>query len=164
MKMITQDRLKELLNFNENSGLFTWNVRRCGRAEKGAIAGSTNAIGYIQIQVDGKNYLAHRLAWLYIHGVFPTSDIDHINGNRADNRLANLREATRSENKQNQRNANCNNSSGTFGATWHKQTKKWKAQIMLNGKNYHIGLYDTKEEAHMAYKNAKLELHPFSTL
>jgi len=161
MSELTQERLKEVLDYNPDTGLFTWKVRLSIRAVKGKVAGVINERGYIKIQIDKKIYRGHRLAWLYIHGKFPALGIDHINGNRADNRIDNLREATDSENKQNKA-AQKNNKSGYLGVYWSKTMMKWTARIQLNYVTTPLGYYETPELAYAAYCEAKLKIHPFS--
>lgn len=150
--MITQSRLKELLSYNSDTGLFTWLVDRNSGAYAGDIAGTMMNKGYIHIKIDGKLYLAHRLAWLYIHGYMPPQ-IDHIDGCRDNNKLANLRAAT---NALNVRNAAIrkDNNSGFKGVGFHEQTGKWRARIRINGVRKSLGLYHTPEEAHEAYCDA----------
>jgi hypothetical protein len=98
--MLNKERLDELLDYSPDSGLFTWKVNRRGKAKSGCIAGSKNGQGYILIKIDGKFYFAHRLAWLVTHGTFPINMIDHIDGNRENNKINNLREATAEQNME----------------------------------------------------------------
>jgi hypothetical protein len=149
--MITQSELKSLLHYSPDTGVFTWVVRRSGIKANG-IAGSIHHTGYIHIKVKSKLYAAHRLAWLYIHGSFPVDGIDHINGVRNDNRIINLRPATKAENGFNQGMAS-HNSSGYKGVSWHKRTKKWFARCNVNGKTCFIGCFDRPEDASLAYQN-----------
>lgn len=159
--MLTQSRLKELLNYDPDTGIFTRRVSASNRVKIGDRAGSVNGMGYRHIYVDGNLYLAHRLAWLYVYGGFPPSGIDHINAVKDDNRIVNLREATQSENNQN-RAKQSNNTSGFRGVSWHATAKKWHARIGVGNKLKHIGLFDTPEAAHAAYLAAKAELHKFN--
>lgn len=108
--------------------------------------------------------MAHRLAWLYVHGRWPIADIDHINGIRDDNRFTNLREASRAENNQNIRSARSHAISGLLGAHWHRQSGLWYMRIKVDGKSFTKGMFATAEEAHAAYLKAKAEHHPFSTI
>lgn len=112
--MITHDRLKELLHYNPDTGVFTNRVRRGGNALAGGIAGCITNKGYVHIRIDGKDYQAHRLAWLYVYGEFPKIEIDHINHIRSDNRISKLRLATHQENGKNQ-SKHCTNTSGHTG-------------------------------------------------
>lgn len=159
---LSADRLRELLDYNPETGVFTWRVRRNQHVHLESIAGTTNINGYIQICVDRRVYRAHRLAWLYVHGHWPANDIDHINGDRKDNRLANLREATRSENLQNQRRGR-GGTSAFLGVSW-RPYGKWSAQIYINGRKTSLGCFTTEEAAAAAYLAAKRANHPFGTL
>lgn len=154
------ERLVELLSYSPDTGVFSWKQDRRGIIRKGDAAGHFHSRGYVSICVDGTSYKAHRLAWLYVHGKPPADQIDHINGVRDDNRIANLREATSAENHQNQ-GLHPTNSSGYHGVTWVPQRKRWKAQIKVLGKNKHLGMYREPEAAAEAYKAAKARVHWF---
>jgi hypothetical protein len=158
-QILTQQKLKELLDYNPDTGDFTNKVHRNGRSPFGAIAGYTRPDRYKSIRIDRKSYLQHRLAWLYVYGVWPEKHIDHINNDPSDNRILNLRDVTRSENLQN-RAAQSNNTSGHKGVTWLKATQKWQAQIRLNNKNIYLGTFDTVELASDAYQSASNKIHP----
>lgn len=112
------------------------------------------------VQVGRKKYRAHRIAWLLTHGEYPPHGIDHANGDKADNRLSNLRAATQAENGQNLKTKS-NNTSGHPGVSWFKPVNKWRARIMLNRKEYGLGYFDSVEAAAEAYRKAKTELHTF---
>lgn len=159
--MLTQAQVKELFDYDPETGIIRWMVRK-GSVQAGTVAGSPNDRGYIQIRIDKTTYRAHRLAWLIFYGRWPENQIDHINGIRTDNRIKNLREANAAQNAQNQRTASSDNKSGYLGVSVFRN--KWQAQIMVNGKNRYIGVYDTPEEAHEAYLAKKRELHEFNTL
>ncbi len=162
---LTAEVLRNLLSYDAETGIFTWRGKPNGRVAHGAQAGTLLPNGYVRVKLHRKLYLAHRLAWFYVHGVWPENEIDHINRTRSDNRIANLREATKSENLQNQISAQRHNTtSKLLGASWHEGRQKWQAQIYINGKAKYLGLFKTKEEAHAAYLAAKRELHPFSTI
>lgn len=158
---LTPERLKELLNYDPGTGAFTWKQHRGVKA--GKTAGSL-AEGYVLIRLDYKLQKAHRLAWLYVHGVLPSGDIDHINGDRADNRIANLRDVSRSVNLQNQRSAHPNNRHGRMGATFHSYSGLWRAGIQVDGKHVPLGYFKTAEEASQAYVVAKRRLHEGCTI
>lgn len=160
--MLTQARLKELLDYDQKSGLFTWKVKPCRRIVKGSIAGCLRNDGYVVIGFDGQSYLAHRLAWCWVTGEIPDIEVDHINGNRADNKFDNLRLATRSENLQNLRFGSRYKTG--LGVSWCKREGKFRACIKLNGVYKSLGYYDTENLAQQAYLSAKAKLHPFSTL
>ena len=156
--MLTQSQLKEHIHYCPDTGAFT-RISSPRKWRIGIIKNCANdGIGYFTINLLGKRYKAHRLAWLYIHGSFPVSDTDHINGNRIDNRLCNLREASRTENQQN-RGEQINNTSGFKGVSFHKQTGKWRAQISIAGKVKHLGRYLTPESASEAYHAAAKTIH-----
>ena len=155
--MLTQTRLKEVLEYDPTTGIFTNRVSR-SNMRAGSVAGCVTPNGYISISIDGKRYLAHRLAYLCVVGSFPPDHIDHINGIRDDNRLANLRVATRSENCRNSRKRS-NNTTGYKGVWFDKRTGKFQAQIRINGKKKYLGLFLTPEEAHRAYAKAANTLH-----
>jgi hypothetical protein len=161
--MITQEELKESLDYNPETGLFTWKIKPRLRSEAGDIAG-TYALGYISICYRQKFYRAHRLAWLYIYGEWPENQIDHINRIRDDNRICNLRLSTNSENGQNKIKANKNNSSGLLGVFIDKRDNRIYSKITIGKKIIHLGCFKSKEKAHEAYVKAKKELHPFNTL
>ena len=161
---LTAERLRELFAYDSSTGLFTRKVSTTNRVKVGDVAGSPNQKGYINIMVDGRLYPAHRLAWLYEHGIWPQGQIDHINGVKADNRIANLREATNGQNKQNMRSARADNGSGLLGVRWHDRDQRWHARIMLDGKAKHLGSFGSSEEAQAAYLAAKRELHDFGEI
>jgi HNH endonuclease len=150
---ITADRLRELLYYDPATGIFRWRVRMGQRGCVGAVAGSREAKGYWRIKIDGKPHKAHRLAWLYIHGVWPSDQIDHRNGDRADNRLSNLRPASNGQNQANVRRQS-NNVSGLKGVRWHRANQNWNARITVNRKSIFLGRFATAAEAHSAYCSA----------
>lgn len=148
-KEITQSRLKELLAYDPDTGVFTWRMKR-GPRSAGSVAGSTDKDGYILINVDGCQYRAHRLAILYVTGVMPTTDVDHRRGNRTDNRFDELRVATRTQNSQNSLR-HSDSRSGLKGAHYHPRSGRWLSRIRMDGKNVYLGIYRTAEEANAAY-------------
>lgn len=158
MKPETIESLKSQLSYNRDSGIFTWKVKKNsygGTIVEGSIAGTLKD-GYVQIRCDQKQYRAHRLAWLFEYGEFPKNgfEIDHINGVRSDNRIANLRLATRSQNNMNTGESK-SNSSGKKGVHFAKDIKKWHARIVINRKTILLGNFLTKEEAIQARENAE---------
>lgn len=162
MKKLTPERLKELLSYDPYTGKFT-HLRTWAATAAGSIAGTLSDRGYVRIGVDGEEFRAHRLAWFYVHGEWPGDEIDHINGDRTDNRIANLRIVTHAENMQNVRAKLRRNTSGITGVSWHKARKKWRAAISINGKRYHLGLFATSDQAQAAYAAAKIRHHPCQT-
>jgi len=155
--MITQDRLKELLSYDSDTGLLTWLVDRNAGSYAGDIAGTLMNKGYIHIKVDGSLYLGHRLAWLYCHGYLP-SMLDHIDGDRVNNKLSNLRIADRFQNAHNAVKR-IDNTSGFKGVGLHTLTGKWRARIRFRNTRKSLGLYDTPELAYEAYCKAADTLH-----
>lgn len=163
--MISQNDLKTMLHYAPETGVFVWLVPPSNFMRPGDKAGNKNSQNfYVTIKVKRRVFRAHHLAWLYVHGEWPAHQIDHINGDRSDNRIANLRLATPSENAQNKRKCGTRNSTGYLGATFHKQSGKFQAQIKYDGKARHLGLYDTPEQAAAVYLKAKREHHPFCTI
>jgi hypothetical protein len=142
---ITQKRLKELLRYDTRTGVFTWAVSK-GTARAGSVAGSLGSVAYILIGVDRAQYLAHRLAWLYVHGYLPPEEIDHIDHDRSNNKLSNLRLASHQGNGKNQ-TLRGDNTSGFCGVCWAQRDCKWLAQIRVDGRRIHLGYADTKAEA-----------------
>ena len=160
------ERVRSLLDYDPESGLFTWKVTTTNRVKKGDVAGFDRGDGYILTSIDGFKCRAHRLVWLYCTGEWPENEIDHIDGNPSNNRIENLREATHGQNIQNIRKAikRDGRASPLMGATWAKKEGRWKAQIRVCGKNKHLGYFDTDTEASKAYLSAKSDLHPFQTI
>lgn len=160
--MLTQERLKELLDYEPETGNFFWRIRRGRGAPAGGIAGTPHKNGYTSIKIDGGGpYLAHRLAWLYVTGEWP-DELDHINRNKKDNRFTNLRECTRQQNQAN-RDIQKNNKSGWKGVRKLKDNK-WLARIQVGGKTVFIGHFKSASDASQAYADASRRLHgDFST-
>jgi hypothetical protein len=155
MKTLTQERLKELLHYEPETGVFEWREYRRGmRPDR--VAGSPNSKGYLLIKIDYNSHRAHRLAFLYMTGKLPTEQVDHINHNRADNRWDNLRLVCNAENHR-----NCSmyshNTSGVTGVFWYKPLNKWQAGVMVDQKHHHIGFFDNLLDAVAARKRAERE-------
>jgi hypothetical protein len=156
---ITAEFVRELFHYDPETGVFTRRVTRQGNgARAGAIAGTRKPSGYLVIWICGANHMAHRLAWLYVYGTWPTGQIDHINRVRDDNRIANLRSVACAENIQN-RGRQGNNASGFKGVFRAKGNRRWTAQITANGRQMHLGNYESAEAAHAAYCAAAARLH-----
>lgn len=145
------------MKYDPDTGVFTRRVAR-SNTKAGDQVGTLCADGYMRVLVDYRRYLVHRLAWLYVYGEFPVSQLDHKNGTRSDNRIANLRQATSGENSQNIK-VRTSNPSGKLGVSRH--AGKWRAAIAVNGKRRHLGRFSTPEEAAQAYAEAKASLHLF---
>lgn len=151
---LTADYLRSILHYSPETGIFTRKVSTSNRVKVGDVAGSQDGHGYLNIRVCSRKYQAHRLAWLYVYGEWPEDQLDHINRNRSDNRIANLREVTNKQNHQN-RSKPSNNTSGHPGVSWYKQNSKWVAHIMHNYKLIHLGYFTDVEEAVAARKAAE---------
>jgi len=144
------------LDYDPETGIFTHRVAR-KRVRKGAVAARPHGrTRYLIVNLDYRKHLAHRLAWLYVYGDWPPSELDHIDTDPANNAIANLRLATRSQNNAN-RKLSLESASGYKGVTWHAKKGKWQSQIKLPGRNKYLGLYKAPEEAHAAYVEAAIE-------
>lgn len=159
---ISLEHLKQFLHYDPLTGLFTRLVQ-AGNQPVGAVVGTKRSNGYIQIQIDGVNYRAHRLAWFYVNGEWPEHDVDHRNTVRDDNHYDNLRPATRKVNLQNQRKAQAHNKVGLLGVRKHRGGK-FTAQIKVDEKAIHLGTFNDPMQAHLAYVDAKREKHEGCTL
>ncbi len=159
---LSAESLRELLHYDLETGLFT-RIGKAGRKGKiGAAVGWEDKDGYIQVGVLCRNYRAHRLAWLYVTGDWPREDVDHINGIRGDNRWSNLRAVTRAVNMQNVRRARKDSSIGLIGV--EKNGGGYSARIKTSTERLYLGFFDTPEEAHAAYLDAKRRLHEGCTI
>lgn len=163
---LTAEIVREHLAYDPETGIFTRLVssgyRGCHKA--GKAVGSSNGGKYLETMLLGHRVLLHRLAYLYMTGEWPTDDVDHIDGDGRNNRWNNLREVTRKTNIQNQRKAQSSNKSGFLGASFDKFTGRYVARINSNGKYLNLGRFDTAEEAHAAYLEAKRRLHKGNTI
>jgi len=161
--MLTHERLTFLLNYDPETGAFTWKNVTTNRVKVGSVAGCPDLDGYILIGIDGKLYKAHRLALFYVTGVMPTLDVDHRDGNTANNRFGNLREVPRSINAQNQRKVQPKNKTSKYlGVSFDRGL--FIAQIMVDGVRHRLGRFATEEAAHEAYVAAKRRLHAGCTI
>lgn len=151
MRDITAKELRGLFDYDQDTGDFR-------RRSSGRLAGSTRPDGYRLISVKRRLYYAHRLAWLYVYGEWPSSTLDHRNGDNGDNRIANLRLATYSQNNANRRRHR-DGTSGMKGVTFRPKRGKWVAQMGVGGKSVYIGIYSTAEEARAAYVAASKKVY-----
>lgn len=154
--MLTHQRLLEALSYDPATGLFRWRINPRGRSKPGDIAGTPTTKGYVSICLDQHQYLGHRLAWFYVHGVWPVK-LDHEDQHKGHNAIHNLREATQSQNMANA-SKRAHNSSGFKGVIWHKKAGRYMARIKHNYKGIYLGLFDTPEEAYAAYCAKSKEL------
>ena len=168
--MLTQEYLKECLDYNPETGVFTWKERpiehfkseltckrwnvRLGNKEAGSIHGS----GYLIVAVNRIKHRAHRLAWFYMNGKFPGNQIDHIDNDKLNNRISNLRDVANQVNTQNVSKPRTTNKTGFIGVYKHK-CGKYCAQIMVDGKGIYLGIFKTPQQAHAKYIEAKRKLH-----
>lgn len=160
MAKIIAERLRQVIRYDPDDGRFWWLVTLSVRRLAGNEAGSVSkALGYRLIGIDGTTYYAHRLAWLYVTGVWPKR-IDHKNGNRFDNKFDNLREATGSQNIANSRR-HITSSTGFKGVHFASSTltRPWRSKIKVRGEVFHLGYFATAQEAHAAYCAAAKKFH-----
>jgi hypothetical protein len=161
-ELITATRLREILSYEPDTGVLAWRVS--GRGRKPCGVAGTPCRGYTHVKVDGGQYLAHRLAWLYMTGEWPPDQIDHVSGDRADNRWLNLRLADNSKNRANT-GRSVVNTSGLKGVSWDKARHKWRADIKVHGKSSNLGCFGCKADAALAYdRSAILFSGPFARL
>ena len=159
---ISVEELKDALSYDSETGIFRWRKRFAKAVHVGDIAGSPDNKGYIMIGFRKRIYKAHRLAWLYVYEKWPSNLIDHINGDKSDNRIKNLREVDAGGNSENIRRPNKRNKSGFMGVIFYQN--KWRASMTVNGKTKWLGDYATPEEAHQAYLEAKRRHHKACTI
>ena len=160
---LTHEMVKESLDYNPDTGLFVW--KRPNKVRKaGDIAGSKAAHGYARVKIGQRHYLAHRLAWFWMTGAWPSGDIDHIDHNPSNNRIANLRDVTATENAQNQIRPQAGGTSGFLGVSFRKDRGRYKATITINGKYRCIGQFVRAEDAHAAYVAVKRATHSTCTI
>lgn len=160
--MLTQDKLKELLHYDPETGIFRWRVSCTNSTKPWSIAGYIAKNGYVHMSVFNKRFLAHRIAWLYMTGELPEEHIDHIDGNPSNNSWKNLRAATHKQNCENFKLFK-SNSSGFRGVSFTKQTNRWRGVVKNNYKYIHVGYFDTAEEAAKAAAAKRAELFTHDT-
>ena len=159
---LTAERAKQLISYDQETGLVTRITRPCNKTKVGAVIGSLSKKGYLAASFDNKRMLLHRVIWLYMTGSWPDGAIDHINGTKTDNRWANLRLASSFVNAQNIRKARADSVTGLLGA--FPKRNRYVAEINVHKRRVHIGSFPTAQEAHEAYIKAKRQLHEGSTL
>lgn len=160
---LSADRVRELLSYDQKTGEFRWRFGDRNRKE-GFVAGySCKSRRGVILSLDGAQYRAHRVAWLYVNGVWPSQVIDHINGDWRDNRIENLIDVDQRNNTENRRSASTRSKSGFIGVQRNGRNS-WCSLIRVQGKNHYLGTYDTPELAHESYVKAKRLLHKGNTL
>lgn len=157
---LTYEKVIEIFRYDAETGSLE---RKLGSGRWKICGHEPTCNGYGAVGIDGKKYLTHRLIWLLVYGEWPENDIDHIDRDRMNNRLENIRAVTRTENNHNH-GVHKNNSSGYPGVCFDKRSKKYKARITLDGKQINLGYFDTAEEAFLAYQLAKIQHHPTSPI
>jgi len=155
-RMLNAEEAKSIMAYNPETGVITWLRHMTPRARAGTEAGVIQSGKYRRIGYLGRYYLAHRLAWLLMTGAWPQGEIDHVNGQKSDNRWSNLRLATSTQNRRNTRHSN---SSGLIGAAYSAHKGMYRASIRIDGKRKFLGWFETAEEASAAYVRASKELH-----
>lgn len=158
---LSAERVRYLFDYDKDRGVLVVRVSNSNRSTVGKVP-SCNSSGYVRIRVDTILYKRSRVIWLHQTGRWPINHIDHINGNRSDDRIENLRDVSRKTNQQNMRKAYSTSSTGLIGSHAHGQ--KYRAEISLNGKNVHLGVFETAINAHEAYVKAKREFHGGCTI
>jgi hypothetical protein len=156
--MLTHEQLLQEVSYDPKTGEFVRLVKRSANASLGPIKGHPVGAGYLAFSVCGRDYYMHRLAWFFVRGSWPEHNIDHINGVRTDNRIANLRDVPQSLNMQNVRKPKAYSSTGILGVSRFRSG--YRAEIRIDGKKKHLGVFDTPEKAHEAYMAAKHVHHP----
>lgn len=168
MSNITQDQLKKILNYNSETGVFIWlhrgrdqfssdlNCSMFNSRYSGKEAGSINTKGYMKITIAPNLHSAHRLAWLYVYGELPDGQIDHINGDKTDNKISNLRCVSNEINCKNQSLAK-NNTTGILGVHFSSTSRRWIARINAGGNRQYLGCFSTLLDACSARKSAEMQ-------
>jgi hypothetical protein len=155
---LTQEKLHELFSYDQETGDFSWRVKKSKNVKVGVPINSNNGKGYKVVKIDNKTYMVHRLIWMYVYGKFPENDIDHKNRIRSDNRLLNLRDASKTDNAQNI-SIPRHNKSGHIGVSWIKSHKSWTVYIKVEQKNKWLGYYKDLNDAVAARKRGEKEYY-----
>lgn len=158
---LTQERLRELLEYDLATGIFKWRVSQ-GCRKRGVMAGSFQSNGYMEIRIDGAKQKVQRLAWLYMTGEWPRGQIDHFDETPSNNRWNNLRDVTQSGNLQNQSAPHSQNKLGHLGIYWDKKKRKFVAKLNVNGRCVFFKRFQTLKEAMEAHAKAKITFHPYT--
>ena len=159
MSKINQKLVRHLFTYDAETGSFSRRITTGSTSRQGDVIRTTNASGYVVVGIKKQKYYVHRLIWLYVYGVMPVNQIDHINHKQSDNRLCNLRDVTQLENNRNQPKQS-RNKSGATGVVWNGLINKWVASIGINGESLHLGVFKKKKKAKKARKKAE-KVHNF---
>ena len=163
--LLTASVLREILLYDPDTGEFSRRISTAAhRGKIGDPVGTLSDQGYLMISVKSKQYRAHRLAFLYMTGEWPSAQVDHVNGIRIDNRWANLRDVPQPINQQNRRHPNRNSSTGVLGVSWISREQKYGVRIWVGGKYKSFGQFDDLEKAKAVYLQKKRSLHPGCTI
>ena len=159
--LLTAERVRELFNCDYDTGILTVRYKHSANSVVGSVCGNKRADGYVKVSISYRKYAAHRIVWLHHYGAWPNGQIDHINGVRSDNRIRNLRDVLPSTNRQNVYGSTSRSTSKLLGAFRHSapNNKPWKSSICFSGKTLFLGYFDTAEQAHEVYLEAKRRLH-----
>jgi hypothetical protein len=148
------ERVRELFVYDRATGILRWAVAKGSRVKAGDVAGTLNNKGYLTVQINGGRYQVHRVVWVLLHGAWPANEIDHVNGDKADNREQNLREASNAENHRN-RGVAVNSTTRITGVYWNQRLGKWQAAITFEGNRIHLGVFADRNDAIAARANAQ---------
>ncbi len=160
---VDPDYIRSILSYDRETGTFHWKQFRSANAQKGQLAGCVKSNGRRVIRILGRLEFCNRLAWIYETGQQPKGEIDHIDGNPSNDAFSNLRDVTHSQNLQNLKRPKSNNKLGILGVHFQKDRGKYLAQIKLDGRNFHLGRFESAADAEKAYKEAKISMHIVDT-
>jgi hypothetical protein len=163
--LLSPEEIRGLFDLNVETGELRWKASTSRGQHTQRVAGSDHRLGYRQVKIGKKGYLVHRVVWAIVHGEWPAKHVDHIDGNKANNAVTNLRLATVGQNAQNRAVTGVKSVSGLMGAVHvpgtSRRREKWESRIKVNGVSKHLGCFTTPQAAHEAYMQAKAKFHPY---